>query len=142
MAGVKLTLKRVYEDGKLCFLVPQNNEVKIALNNVLNACHEKHGDFVQVTIERPYKPRSTGPNSQNHKLNAIIHELCEETGNTYDMVKYCIKMQAVEELGYPYETMDGHILPKGEHETNTAECSKLIEAAYLLAADLHIVLKG
>ena len=50
-------------------------------------------------------------------------------------------MVAVEQLGYPYSEIAGHILPKRERDTTTEECAKLIEAAHYLAADLGLILK-
>ena len=141
MAGVKLTLKRIYDKGHLCFELPNETEAREQLNRVLRSCQKNNGDYITVTLEKPFKPRTTGPYSQNHKLNGMIMQMCEETGNDYEIVKYCVKMIAVEELGYPYKEMDKHIFPKGEHDCSTEECSLLIEAAYLLAADLNIVLK-
>ena len=68
-------------------------------------------------------------------------QICRETGSSYDAVKNKIKMIAVETMGYPYEDFLGVITPKGERDCNTEECSMLIEAAYMLAADLEIILK-
>lgn len=51
-------------------------------------------------------------------------------------------MIAVEQLDYPYKTLGGKIIPIGEHESSTVECSKLIEASFMLAADLGIILQG
>ena len=48
-------------------------------------------------------------------------------------------MIAVETMGYPYEDFKGVITPKGERDCNTEECSKLIESAYMLGADLGII---
>jgi hypothetical protein len=50
-------------------------------------------------------------------------------------------MLAVEEMGYPYEIIDGHIWPKAEHESSTDECAKLIEAAHVWAAQHGIILQ-
>ena len=68
-------------------------------------------------------------------------QICNETGNSYDAIKYCVKMLAVEQMGYPYKTVAGHIVPQLERESSTDECAKLIEAAHILAADLGIILQ-
>jgi len=137
----QVVLHLVFEKGRISFELPAS-EVDLALiTSVLRVCKDKHADYVSVTISPPYKPRTTGKHSQNHHLNGHIMQICEETGNDYESVKYCVKMTAVENLGYPFTEINSHILPKRECDCNTEECAKLIEAAHLLAADLNIVLR-
>lgn len=140
MAGVTVTMKRIDQRGLIAFEVPREPELQEALRKVLRLCRDKNNDYVSVTLSRPYKPRTTGPDSQNHMLNGNIMQICNETGNDYDTVKYCIKMLAVEQLGYPFNTIAGHVVPKRERDCNTEECSKLIEASFMLAAEMGIVL--
>ena len=140
MARVTITLKRVDEKGRIAFLPPSEPELQEAIRKVLRSCKEKNNDYVAVTFARPYKPRTTGPDSQNHMLNGNIMQICNETGNDYETVKYCVKMIAVEQLSYPFTTIAGHIVPKRERDCNTEECSKLIEASFMLAADMGIIL--
>lgn len=141
MAGVTFTLKRVFNKGFLQFELPTSPEAREALTRLLIACRDKNNDYVTVNLSRPRKPRTTGPGSQNHHLNGHIMQICQETGNDYDTVKYCIKMTAVEKLGFPYQEVAGHIIPKAERETSTEECALLIEASHLLAADLGLILR-
>lgn len=141
MAELRITLKRVDEKGYLKFKAPEEIEVRAALQNVLKLCRDKYNDYVQVIIIPPYKARTTGPDSQNHHLNAHIIQICNETKHSYDIIKYCIKMLAVEQMEYPYEEVDGHIMPKGERDCNTEECAKLIEASHLWAAEHGIILR-
>lgn len=141
MAEVQMTLKRVFQKGLLSFEVPSEPELRYALVSVLTACQKKYNDYVQITIKPPYKPRSTGKGSQNHHLNGHIIQICNFTGQDYETIKYCIKMIAVEQLNYPYRTIAGHILPKRECDCNSEECSKLIEASHILAAQIGIILR-
>ena len=141
MAGVTVTLKRIDQRGLIAFEVPREPELQEALRKVLRLCRDKNNDYVAVTLARPYSPRTTGPKSQNHHLNGHIMQICNETQNSYDAIKYCIKMLAVEEMGYPYEIIDGHIWPKGESDSSTEECAKLIEAAHVWAALHGIILR-
>lgn len=92
-------------------------------------------------MQPPKRPRTTGEGSQNHHLNGHIMQICNETGNSYDAIKYCVKMLAVEEMGYPYELVDGHIYPQSEADSSTEECAKLIEAAHVWAAHHGIILQ-
>lgn len=141
MAGVTVTLKRSFEKGKLCFELPSNEKTRQAIAKLLISCREKNNDYVSVTLDRPLKKRTTGSHSQNHHLNGHIMQICGETGNDYESVKYCIKMIAVEEMSYPYKTVAGHILPERECNCSTEDCAKLIEASHILSARLGIILK-
>lgn len=138
MERVSLVLKRV---DKLSFLPPASQDERILLSRILNLCSAKYNNYTRVTFEIPYPKRSTGDLSQNHKLNGMIMQICRENGSSYDAVKNKIKMIAVESLGYPYEEFGGVITPKGERSCNTQECAMLIEAAYMLGAEIGIVFK-
>lgn len=138
---ITVTLHRVYNKGHLCFEVPREPELQQAIAEVLAACQKKNNDYVSVTLKRPYSPRTTGPKSQNHHLNGHIMQICQVTGNDYETIKYCIKMLAVEEMDYPFDTVCGHVVPKREADCDTAECAKLIEASHILAAQLQIILR-
>lgn len=141
MAEIKITLKRLNEKGRICFEAPREPDLQAALRNVLRVCRDKHNDYVSVTFRPPYKPRTTGKGSQNHHLNGHIMQICNETGNDHETIKYCIKMIAVEQLGYSFETVAGHVIPKPERECDTEECGKLIEAAHILAAQIGLILR-
>lgn len=134
-------LKRTDVLGKIAFEPPSDTGAQECIRRELRKCRDKHSDYVLVTFQPPKRPRTTGPHSQNHKLNGMLMQICNETYNDYDTVKYCVKMIAVEKMGYPYQTIAGHILPKRERDCNTEECSKLIEATYILAAEMGIILR-
>ena len=53
-----------------------------------------------VTVESPFRPRTTGGGSQNHMLNWIVQKICQETGQDFKTTKEYIKSRAVE-MGYP-----------------------------------------
>lgn len=138
---VQYVLRRVFVAGRVAFEPPSDAAARENIMRELRKCRDKHGDYALVTIRPPKKPRTTGAYSQNHHLNGHIMQICNETGNGYSVVKDEVKRIAVENLGYPYETVNGHIHPKGESDSSTDECAKLIEAAHLLAADLGIILQ-
>lgn len=127
--------------GRIAFEPPADSGAQQAIKRELRKCRDKHHDYVLLTLQPPKRPRTTGKGSQNHHLNGHIIQICNETGNSYDAIKYCVKMLAVEEMGYPYEIIDGHIWPKAEHESSTDECAKLIEAAHVWAAQHGIILQ-
>ncbi len=138
---VQYVLKRVNIAGRIAFEPPADCGANEGIKRELRKCRDKHNDFVLLTIQPPKKPRTTGEGSQNHHLNGHIVQICNETGNCYDDVKDAIKQIAVEQMGYPYKTIAGKIVPLRERESSTDECAKLIEAAHLLAADLGIILQ-
>lgn len=138
---VQYVLKRVDIAGRIAFEPPADSGAQEAIKRELRKCRDKHHDYVLLTLQPPKRPRTTGAFSQNHHLNGHIMQICNETSNSYDAIKYCVKMLAVEEMGYPYEIIDGHIWPKAEHESSTDECAKLIEAAHVWAAQHGIILQ-
>jgi len=118
----------------------QSSAVQESVSGVIRSCLKRYGGMVRITIQPPYKIRSTGPFSQNHHLNGHIIDICNATGNSYEDVKTAVKLLAVENMGYPYGTVLGQIVPKHEKDCNTEECSKLIEAAHVIAAENGIAL--
>ena len=138
---VQYVLKRVNIAGRIAFEPPADLGATENIKRELRKCRDKHNDYVLVTLQPPKKPRTTGKESQNHHLNGHIMQICNETGNSYDVIKYCVKMIAVEQMGYPHKTIAGHIVPQPESECSTDECALLIEAAHILAAQLSIILQ-
>lgn len=138
---VQYVLRRVNIAGKIAFEPPADDGANANIKHELRKCRDKHNDYVLVTLQPPKRPRTTGKDSQNHLLNGIIMQICNETGNDYDSVKDAIKMIAVEQLAYPYKTIGGKIIPQRERDCSVEECSKLIEAAQMLAADLGIIVR-
>ena len=138
---VQYVLRRVNIAGKIAFEPPADDGANANIKHELRKCRDKHNDYVLVTLQPPKRPRTTGENSQNHHLNGHIMQICNETHNSYNAVKDEIKRIATEEMGYPYEEINGHIHPIGESESSTDECALLIEAAHVLAADLGIILQ-
>ena len=138
---VQYVLKRVTIAGRIAFEPPADKAADANIKHELRKCRDKYGDYVLVTMQPPKRPRTTGKDSQNHLSNGIHVQICEETGNDYDSVKDAVKMIAVEQLAYPYKTIGGKIIPQRERECSIEECSKLIEAAQMLAADLGIIVR-
>ena len=138
---VQYVLRRVNIAGRIAFEPPSDDGANANIKHELRKCRDKHNDYVLVTLQPPKKPRTTGEGSQNHHLNGHIMQICNETCAGYSAVKDEIKRIAVEDMGYPYEIVNGHIHPKGESDSSTDECALLIEAAHVLAADLGIILQ-
>jgi len=108
---------------------------------------------VKVTIEPPFRPRTTGYKSQNHCFNGILQIICQETGQDFQTTKEYVKSRAVE-MGYPMLTKrkvgaggvteevvtDWYGNPRGisEADSSVSECAILIECAMMLASELGI----
>ena len=108
-----------------------------------------------VTLESPFRPRTTGAGSQNHAINGIIQQICIETGQDFASTKEYIKSRAVE-MGYPILTKKvmkngqieeepvtdwyGNIRGISEADSSVEECAILIECAILVASELGITL--
>lgn len=94
----------------------------------------------------PLRPRTTGPHSQNRRLNGFIAQICKALSRDFDTVKCEVKLSAIQ-LGFPpYEeivTSDGHRLAlfKSEADCTVQECGYLITAAEQYAAEHGVILK-
>lgn len=137
---VQYVLKLADIAGRIALEPPTDPAARANIKHELSKCREKHNGFVLITMQPPKRPRTTGKDSQNHHLNGHIMQISNETCAGYSAVKDEVKRIAVETMGYPYEIVNGHIHPKGESDSSTDECNKLIEAAHVLAADLGIIL--
>ena len=127
--------------GRVAFVPPTDPGARENIKRELGKCRDKNNGYVLVTLQPPKRPRTTGKESQNAHLNGHVMQICNETGNDYDSVKNAVKMLAVESMGYPYKTIGGQIVPQRERECSVEECSKLIEAAQMLAADCGIIVR-
>lgn len=120
---------------KLTIDIPYNRNDELArLVEDLPSCQ------LYVELSKPHKPRTTGQDSQNHRLNSHIQQICEETGNDFDEVKLYCKHKAIPR-GYPFTTLNGMVIPWSEKRLDTVQCSYLIDAINQLAAELGIVLR-
>jgi hypothetical protein len=135
-----ITLKRVEQKGLISFLAPDGAGEQESLRKVLRACKEKHNDYVKITVENPYKPRSTGKGSQNSHAWGHCQQIANELGCELHDVEYIAKVRAIKR-GYPISTTLGMQLPKSQKDINTQECGYLIEEYHQIAAENGIFLK-
>jgi hypothetical protein len=124
-------------------------DAKAQLNALLDKAEAKHNGYINVSIELPRRPRTTGERSQNRALNGYIQQICEETGNDFGVVKTEIKHRALRR-GYPFLEKNGIIMRDiygremgiSEADSSVEECGLLIEEAIQLASELDIKLEG
>lgn len=97
------------------------------------------GDWYDVSITLPKRPRSTGPNSQNNHSWGHAVQIAQETGHEVSEIEYIAKMRAVAG-GYPYKVLAGELIPISQAHASVEDLIKLIEAYHQIAAELGVVL--
>lgn len=116
------------------------DKIRDAFNLLIEKSDKRHGGYLRMTLALPYKKRTTGKHSQNAHLNGHIQQICNETGENFDVVKMHVKRVALK-YGYPcYTDIFGEVEPKSESETSTEECAFAIEASHEVAAFLSVEL--
>lgn len=119
---------------------------KQSLDAVMEAC--KKTGKVHIVIEPIRRIRSTGPLSQNHRINGFIQQICDWTGEDFQTVKMYCKEKAFRR-GYPMKQIDGQIVcskitgepvPESEANISVEEAGFLIAEIEQLAAEFGISL--
>lgn len=127
--------------------------MKAVLDRWAEAKKVKTEDMVvTVTIEKPFRPRTTGAFSQSHALNGYLQQICQETGQDFGATKNYVKQMAIP-MGYPIKTRRmpngciedvtdwwGNPVGISEADASMEDCSKLIDCAIQLASELGITL--
>lgn len=135
MGGVKIVLKQKVENNNLIFELP-SEPYKSQIIQVLSKCNEKCNGFCSIQINRPYKPKTI---KENGKFWAMCTEYGLYTGQTKEEVADGVKVRAVEERGYPCETVKvGNKkiqIPMSIKKATTVDESTLIEVLYQIASE-------
>ena len=118
-----------------------SSSVKAELLHLYEGVKEKYNGYMTLTLDKPYKSRTTGKGSQNNLFYALATEICKETGNDLEDVKDALKERAIKR-GYPYKVnpINNQIKPFSTTRINTVEMGYLIDEAKQLCAELGIVL--
>lgn len=142
MGGVKLVLRQDVRNADFLTFPMPVEPYRSRLQEVLDRCWEKSNGFVSITIDRPYKPRTTGEKSQNNLFWKIATIISNETGEDVKEIERQLKMKAISK-GYPYHVskVTGEPVPESMTTINTVEMSYLIDTAYEVCAFLGIVLE-
>lgn len=116
--------------------------IKNELLHLYEGVKQKYNGYMTLTLDKPYKSRTTGEGSQNNKFYALVTEICKETGNEIEDVKDAIKERAIKR-GYPYSInkITGTIRPYSTTKVNTVEMSYLIDEAIQVCAEYGIVIR-
>jgi len=133
----------------VCFRKPSDLPMLAALNSIVDKVLRKHGGYAAIEVKEPFRPRSTGPKSQNHRLNGFVSQFCEATGNDFDDIKLHVKRRAMRR-GLPpkqnergeilYSRVDGDPLPMSERDMSVEQCGWVIAEIEQLAAEEGITL--
>ena len=115
--------------------------VKAEILHLWEGAKKEYNGYMTITLDKPYKSRTTGPGSQNNLFYALVTEICKETGNDLEDVKDAVKERAIKR-GYPYKInpINNQIKPFSTTQVNTVEMGYLIDEAIQLCAELGIVI--
>jgi hypothetical protein len=124
------------------FLHYPTKAVKTEIEHLYQGAKEKYNGYMTVTLDKPYKSRSTGPGSQNNLFWKLVEYISNENGEEPKIVERDLKVKAIAK-GYPYHVskITGQPEPESMTTINTVEMSYLIDTAYEVCAFLGIVLE-
>lgn len=135
----------------VCYVEPKENglllkypslSVKSELLHLWEGVKDKYNGFMTLTLDKPYKSRTTGEGSQNNLFWKVVQIICNETGEDPKEIEREIKLKAIAK-GYPYHVskITGEPIPESMTKINTVEMSYLIDTAYEIIAFLGIRLE-
>ena len=76
-------------NGLFCIAKPRGFEDALAV--LLEKANRKHAGYLNVKLDLPHRPRSTGWKSQNHHLRGHARQLCGYTGFNMSEMMQIIK---------------------------------------------------
>jgi len=129
-----ITLKRYEQRGLIAFVPPSDEVAQECLRKVLRKCRDKHADYVKITVETPFKPRTTGKDSQNSHAWGHCTQIARELGMELYEVEYIAKVRAIKR-GYPVSLKLGIPVPYSQSNISVEECAALIEEYHQIAAE-------
>lgn len=127
-----------YKDGLLLLSV-NDCGARVVLKDMVDKCEGKYSGFMRLDIAPPYRPRTTGKDSQNNLIWKLITLIAEATGNELVDVEEAVKERACKR-GYPYRInkITGRAKPKSMTEIDTVEAGYLIDELYEVCAEYGI----
>lgn len=124
-----------YNNGHLC-LVFFDSAVKACVNGIIKTCQKKHGGYVKIEIQPPYKQRTIPENNRWWKMCTEYANYC---GSTKDEVAMGVKWRACDEglwelVDVPF-SKTGRKEPKSTADSDTREMSVLMEVLERIASE-------
>ena len=86
----------------------KNGRLILSQNQISQVKAIARDGWVQVTFAPPFRPRSTGKKSHNHRVNGHVAAIAEATGEDFDVVKIRLKQLAISR-GWPFVTVTEEI---------------------------------
>lgn len=136
---MKYVLKAESIENGIILYYP-DKAIKQKLNDIVKAVKEKYNGYLTVDIQKPYKSRTTGKNSQNNLFWKLVQLISNETGEDVTDIERDLKIKAIAK-GYPYHLskLTGQPIPESTTKINTVEMSYLIDTAYEVCSFLGIM---
>jgi hypothetical protein len=123
---------------RIMFKIPP--EAALPLTELLRAGKGRVYDYYRVRLSLPFRRRSTGKHSQNHRANGFIAQISRATQIPFDGLKEWLKIQSIAE-GYPFITLPtGEALGKSERDLSVEECTIFIGTIERIAAEWGVEL--
>ena len=101
---------------------------------------QKHNRFCQITFGTPFRPKSTGPESQNSHAWGHCRQIAGEIGDDIRAVMREAQIRAIP-MGYPFKSGRLGPVPTPWEEASSAEASLVIEALHGIASFIPMRLK-
>lgn len=122
----------------MAFTIPP--EAALAVTELFEKSRDKAGDMFRLRLSLPFRPRTTGPHSQSHRINGFIQQICVAKGIPFEGLKEYCKAEAIGE-GYPFVTLPGgDVIGKSEADISVEEASILIGTIERIAAEMGVEL--
>lgn len=85
-----------------------------------------------------YRPRTTGPRSQNAHIRGHARQLADHTGHSMSEIMQIIKEETA---SWPTHQIHGHTVWASEADVTMEVAAEAIERSHVLAVDLGVVLE-
>ena len=112
------------------------------VGNLMQKCNEKHNSYIQLRLDTPRKPRTTGPGSQSAHLHGHLQQMAQHMGLSLEETKTMMKVDCA---GWPHKAIQfGEkviMVPISEADADTVAESLAIEWCHYRAADLRLTLE-
>lgn len=117
-------------------LVFDDTAVKVCVLEVIRTCQKKHGNYVKIEIQPPYKQRTKPENS---RWWAMCTEYANYLGSTKEEVAMGVKWRACDEglwelVDVPF-SKTGRKEPKSTAESDTKEMAILMDVLERIASE-------
>ncbi len=127
-----------HKDGTLLLSVSDLG-VRARIKGLVEWCEKKYANYIKLEMSPPYKPRTTGKESQNNKIWGLISQIVDYTGHDISDIEDYAKLRAIKR-GYPYRMneLTGEIKPLSQKDINTVEAGYLIDELYQIASEMEV----